>query len=247
VIETGWTKRWRKRWKYGLESTEQGRFTLLIMDFLIDHAAFAHTKEWIKRVGMIEYDRGEAIITISMLAERFNVDPQRIRTSLDQLEKMEFLNKQTNNRFTKIIITNYNTYQDQDGDGNTQTNKQVTGRQQADNTPLIDKKLRIKEEKKQIESDFDIFWSYYPRKEGKAAAIKAWARQNGKRPSIEIITAHIEERKKSEQWTKDNGQFIPLPTTFINQERWNDELQSAASSTPSYMKPYSYEELKNAN
>jgi hypothetical protein len=145
VIETGWTKRWRKRWKYGLESTEQGRFTLLIMDFLIDHAAFAPTKEWIKRVGVVKYERGEAIVTISMLADRFKVDPQRIRTSLSQLEKMEFLNTQTNNRFTKIIITNYSTYQDAECEPNTLANKQTTSRQQADNTPLIDKKLRSKE------------------------------------------------------------------------------------------------------
>ena len=30
--------------------------------------------------------------------------------------------------------------------------------------------------------------------------------------------------EKSEQWKKDDGQFIPHPTTFLNGERWNDEI-----------------------
>jgi hypothetical protein len=35
--------------------------------------------------------------------------------------------------------------------------------------------------------------------------------------------AALQWQKKSQQWTKDNGQFIPLPTTYINQTRWLDQ------------------------
>ena len=34
----------------------------------------------------------------------------------------------------------------------------------------------------------------------------------------------IDTQKKSDQWKKDNGQFIPNPTTWLNQRRWEDEL-----------------------
>ena len=33
----------------------------------------------------------------------------------------------------------------------------------------------------------------------------------------------IERQKKSNDWKKDNGQFIPLPYTWLNGERWEDE------------------------
>ena len=33
----------------------------------------------------------------------------------------------------------------------------------------------------------------------------------------------IEQSKKSEQWTKDNGKYIPMPSTWLNQRRWEDE------------------------
>jgi len=30
---------------------------------------------------------------------------------------------------------------------------------------------------------------------------------------------------KSEQWTKDNGQYIPHAATWLNGRRWEDELK----------------------
>ena len=46
-----------------------------------------------------------------------------------------------------------------------------------------------------------------------------------------IISA-VEVQKKSLQWQKDNGQYIPNPTTYIHQERWKsvneaDNVQAA--------------------
>jgi hypothetical protein len=34
----------------------------------------------------------------------------------------------------------------------------------------------------------------------------------------------IETHKKSSQWQKENGQYIPNPATWLNQRRWDDEL-----------------------
>jgi hypothetical protein len=46
------------------------------------------------------------------------------------------------------------------------------------------------------------------------------------RPPIEQILAVIEKLKQSEQWIRDNGQYIPHPSTWLNQGRWTDEPQS---------------------
>ena len=40
----------------------------------------------------------------------------------------------------------------------------------------------------------------------------------------------IEKQKGSEQWTKDNGQYIPHPSTWLNQSRWEDELPAVGGS-----------------
>ena len=83
-------------------------------------------------------------------------------------------------------------------------------------------------------SPFDRFWLAYPRKVGKADAKKAFAKV--KVPTETLLTA-IERQKCSEQWTTENGRFIPNPATWLNQGRWEDELAAPESkyhSKPGY-------------
>lgn len=85
---------------------------------------------------------------------------------------------------------------------------------------------RVKTETISSSSDFDEFWSAYPkeRRVGKLAAKKAWSKQNGNRPPTEIILQKIEQLKQSHQWQSDNGKYIPNPATWINRGGWDDEL-----------------------
>ena len=45
---------------------------------------------------------------------------------------------------------------------------------------------------------------------------------------LDVILTAIERQKASDQWTKDNGQFIPHPATWLNQKRWEDETIPAS-------------------
>lgn len=78
--------------------------------------------------------------------------------------------------------------------------------------------------KAHLEETFEVFWKAYPKKVGKGAARKAWDKI---KPNAElhkkIITA-VEKAKNCDQWQRDNGQYIPHPTTWLNQGRWDDEL-----------------------
>jgi hypothetical protein len=69
--------------------------------------------------------------------------------------------------------------------------------------------------------DFESFWKEYPKKIGKGDAFKSW-NKNG-RPPLEKIIKSIRDQKESDQWRKDGGQYIPMPATWINQKRWDDE------------------------
>lgn len=90
-------------------------------------------------------------------------------------------------------------------------------------------KEKEKEEKKEkiskIEIEFKSFWEHYPRKVGKIDAEKAWIKTKD-RPDIQTIIESIEAHKKTEQWQKDGGQYIPHPATFINRGGWFDEIEA---------------------
>lgn len=72
-----------------------------------------------------------------------------------------------------------------------------------------------------VAESFEKFWSAYPKKVGKQAAKKAFNRVN---VPVETLLTAIERQKCSAQWSKDNGQYIPNPATWLNQGRWEDEL-----------------------
>jgi hypothetical protein len=71
---------------------------------------------------------------------------------------------------------------------------------------------------------FAEFWSAYPRKEGKAKAEQAWNKQ---KPDLATVLAALAIAKNSDQWRKDNGQYIPHPATWINGKRWEDGQEQA--------------------
>lgn len=69
---------------------------------------------------------------------------------------------------------------------------------------------------------FDEFWKAYPNKVGKDAARKAFdKRKPGKRLLADMLLA-LDSQKQSEQWRKQGGQFIPHPSTWLNEGRWQD-------------------------
>lgn len=80
---------------------------------------------------------------------------------------------------------------------------------------------------KKINPDqFEEFWKLYPRKVGKPAAKLKWNSLSKKpdkdQPSFETIKNSIQAYKDSGEW--DVERYIPHPTTWLNQERWNDDI-----------------------
>jgi len=76
------------------------------------------------------------------------------------------------------------------------------------------------------EGKFLDFWAVYPKKIGKKAAFAAWKRLKPDAALYARILAAVEAAKKSKAWQRDHGQYIPHPTTWLNQGRWDDEIQS---------------------
>ena len=74
-----------------------------------------------------------------------------------------------------------------------------------------------------LEQRFGEFWSAYPKKVGKKAALTAWKRLKPNAFLFERIMKAVTTAKNSEQWKREGGRFIPNPSTWINQGRWDDE------------------------
>jgi len=79
---------------------------------------------------------------------------------------------------------------------------------------------------------FDKFWESYPRKIGKGAARKSFERIKPDNALLEKMLNTITKFKASYSWTKNDGIYIPHPSTWLNQERWNDVLPGEDNGFP---------------
>ena len=98
------------------------------------------------------------------------------------------------------------------------------------------KNKAIKKQNKELnelqEKQFDKFWQAYPKKVSKKQAQKSWKKINPSLELFEKILKALEMVKQTEQWEKDNGKFIPYPATWLNQERWTDEIKMMQDIKP---------------
>jgi hypothetical protein len=88
----------------------------------------------------------------------------------------------------------------------------------------VSSQTAVMEAPEKTDTDFDLFWKSYPRKVGKKAAFQAWKKAKD-RPPIESILKSLEAQKASIDWTKEGGQYVPHPKSWLNAGRWSDEVQ----------------------
>ena len=75
---------------------------------------------------------------------------------------------------------------------------------------------------KRQEQLFDEFWAQYPKKRNKGQAERAWAKIKPDEQLFKAILDGLERAKKSRDWLKNEGQFIPYPATWLNAKGWED-------------------------
>ena len=87
---------------------------------------------------------------------------------------------------------------------------------------------------------FEQFWILYPRKVAKKAAEKSWQRmtKQEQQEALDALPNHIKYWKLKET----NTEFIPHASTWLNQGRWDDELDLSVNKKPS-LPYYATEEL----
>jgi hypothetical protein len=218
----GYIKLWRK-------SLDTSFFrNINLMHFWIWCLLKASHKEKVFSVGFQEVtlNPGEFVFGRKKASEETGLSEQTIRTCLTYLQNMENLTIKTTNKFSVISIVNWNEYQGELT--NKLTNEQPTTNQQL-TTNKNDK--NDKNVKKSINNpinplSFDSFWEAYPKKQAKQDAIKAFNSINPDEELLKIMKDSIEKFKKTEYWTERDGKYIPLPATWLNKRRWEDEVKT---------------------
>lgn len=113
-----------------------------------------------------------------------------------------------------------------DGDTiNIKTKNNISFKSNLNNSDL--NKAEKNEQGAKEDENFKRFYDAYPRHQGRKPAKKAWDKLHPSAELTETIISHVEKRKKTD-WNGKDKTFIPLPATFLNNERWTDELAEPA-------------------
>ena len=70
---------------------------------------------------------------------------------------------------------------------------------------------------------FETFWKAYPKKKNKGSAEKWFKSHKPTKELVDTMIEKIEQQKNSKDWLKNDGQFIPYPSTWLNAKAWEDE------------------------
>jgi hypothetical protein len=80
-----------------------------------------------------------------------------------------------------------------------------------------------------LTESFARFWSIYPRRQKKALAFACWVKINPDPTLVEVILNAVQAQTISQgaalSLTRDR-KYIPLPTTWLNGNQWDDEIES---------------------
>lgn len=75
---------------------------------------------------------------------------------------------------------------------------------------------------------FGEFWAAYPKKRSKGDAEKAWAKIRPDKALLSKILLAVEAAKAGGDWQKDDGRFIPYPSSWLNAKGWEDDIPGQA-------------------
>ena len=178
-----------------------------------------------------EVKRGQLITGLNSLSKETGLSVKTIRTCLSRFQKSGEIGKYSGNQFSIITILNYDKFQDsEDHKGSPGGTPRATQGQAKGN------KQEVKNLKKEPLRNFDTFWQAYPKKRSKQKAKQIWSKLNPDAVLFEKIMGAVITQAKSDDWQKEGGRYVPLPTTWLNGHRWEDEIDTEQVQSSSELK-----------
>jgi len=174
---------------------------------------------------MVEVCAGQVMAGEEFLKSRWKWSRGKVRKFIQQLasENRQQIVLQKNNVCSMITVLNWDTYQgcnttDSTTESTTDSTSNCTTERQQKDIPK-----NVENDKKKIDTVFfENFWSLYPRKVAKKAAMKAFEKVKSNQ---DVVLSRLKNTITTE-WAGKEIRFIPHPATWLNGERWEDELFS---------------------
>ena len=218
-MSIGWIKLHREiknHWIWGKPEYFQA-FVAIIMEC-------NHTDQMCLISGeLIECKRGQKIYSLSTWAKIFGKGwtVQKVRTFLKLLESDSIINTQGLRKTTRLTLINYETYQSEKHtndmkitDSQHRANTEITQRQQQ-----LKNVKNVKNEKNNTYPEkFELFWTSYPKRNGK---------REGKKPSLVMFNKIKADEldlvlKGTKIYSTKCGEFAKDPVRFLRDEIWRD-------------------------
>lgn len=217
--------------------------------------------------------KGQCLLSVEKMTEALRMSRQSARTALQHLISTNEITTKPTKAGTLITVVNWDNYQDVESADNRTVNQrgnrqltryqpdsnQILTTYQPDTNQISTTNKNDKNDKNNIytpltpqegkgasvqEERFEQVWKEYPKKVAKQYARKAWNRIKPDGELFEKMLKALKEQKKSEQWQKDNGRFIPNPATWLNGGYWDNEVQEEKPGVPVGMKGLKDDEFK---
>lgn len=181
----------------------------------------------INQDGMLIMSGAEIPYTEAMLARAFDMTDEIVEKAMSIFVEYAMV---------EIIddvyhVANWAKHQAVDGMDKIREQNRIRKQEERQRKKVTTGRPSAKPDKTPLQRRFEIFWKAYPKKVGKGAAEKAFAKAKPDDALTEKMLSAVEAAKRSSQWRKDGGQYIPNPATWLNQKRWEDELPEEAQIT----------------
>lgn len=175
----------------------------------------------------VELERGQCVFKVSAVAQDLEIGRKRVHKSIEKLQKwyteMHIEAKPyglvlTFKRADEILKMDNERNIEGTMKGQRRDNEGTTSKKNVKN---VENEKNVKEKRKYIKEKFLEFWNLYPKKVAKTKAEDVYSKIAD---DHDAIMAGL--RSYIAHWTKQATeiQYIPNPTTWLNQRRWEDEL-----------------------
>lgn len=247
MANDGYIKMYRRMMKWGWYTDTPTKCVFLHLLFLACYEPCYYKG--------VQLEPGQAVSSIRQIATDTGLTVKQVRTAINHLKETQEVTQSPCGKFSVFTVNNYNDYQCT----GTDEGKQRAQRGHSEGTdPNIKKNKEVKNTPhtpQGADADspaFTKFWASYPKKVGKADARKKFAALVQDDATLSAILSSLAYLKTTPQWTKDNGQYIPNPATWLNQKRWQDEASQPQKPTapekprrPIFDREYTREERIN--
>lgn len=185
-------------------------------------------------------------MSVSSIARANGTGVDTIKSAVLELEKAGYLtrseeqSKNADGTFADFVWTTTNPFQ------NPVTVKPVDGFQDTKKTTSKEEQEPKKHAQDMLEPAFSEFWKAYPRKVGKVAAkkafVKAWSAMvsDGSEPTDILTGVALFARDPN----KPSKEFLPHPSTWLNEGRWDDEPYPEREKTKEELEAIRAEQYK---